>query len=208
MNDVFVASTWKRLFAIMLDQIFLVVCYLPFGTLFYRAWFTQGDVEISLFQLGMLFLVPALYEAVSLMLLSATPGKWLLGLKVVPADDPTKELQYTQCVLRPLTSRLTFFFSWAIYALAFFRYDRTHLSDWVAETRVVQFTPRPQRPTIRWVVGSLLILSYAYEGLLFSSNIINEINWKNGKADLRALVAISSMEDVSVDVGEDMMEDE
>ncbi|WP_413574638.1 RDD family protein [Bdellovibrio sp. HCB290] len=207
MNDIYVASTWKRLIAQLLDQVFLLACYLPFGALFYRVWFTQEDVEISVFHLFVLFMVPALYEAVSLMLLSATPGKWLLGLKVVPADDPSKELLYTQCVLRPLTSRLTFFFSWAIYALAFFRYDRTHLSDWVAETRVVQFTPRPQRPTVRWVVGTLLILSYAYEGLLFSSNVINEINWKTGNADLRALVSASSMDDVSVDLGDDVEEE-
>ncbi|WP_413584261.1 RDD family protein [Bdellovibrio sp. HCB274] len=207
MNDIYVASTWKRLFAQLIDQVFLLACYLPFGVLFYRVWFTDGEVEISLFQLIMLFLVPALYETVSLMLISATPGKWLLGLKVVPADDPSKELLYTQCVLRPLTSRLTFFFSWAIYALAFFRYDRTHLSDWVAETRVVQFSPRPNRPTIRRVVGTLLILSYAYEGMLFSSRVINEINWNTGKADLRALVQISDMEDVSMDLGEELGEE-
>jgi uncharacterized RDD family membrane protein YckC len=200
MIDIYVPSTWKRLLANSIDQLFLVVCYAPFFKSFYNLMFTEGEVELSLFQLLMIFLIPALYEAVSLMLISATPGKWLVGLKVVPADDPQKELDYTQCILRPLTSRLSFFFSWAIYALAFFRYDRTHLADWMAETRVIQFTPRSARTRIRWIVGIFFVLSYGYEGMVSASSVLNSINWQTGKADLREIMASSGMDDMQFDL--------
>ncbi|WP_413557190.1 RDD family protein [Bdellovibrio sp. HCB209] len=200
MNEFYVASTWKRFIAQGIDQIFLLVCYVPFATLFYQVYTSDTDIYVSLFQLFMLFMVPALYEAVSLMVAQATPGKWLLGLKVVPNHDPTQPLEYSQCILRPLTSRLTFFFSWAIYALAFFRYDRTHLSDWVAETRVVQFKPRPTRPKIRWIIGTFFVLSYAYEGMAYASSVLNQINWQEGKVELRALITLGSMEDMQFDM--------
>ena len=200
MNEVYVPSTIRRFFALSIDQIFLVICYLPFAKSFYNVLFTQGDVEISLFQLSMIMLIPLLYEAVSLMLLSATPGKSLLGLKVVPAHNPNEELDYTQCILRPLTSRLTFFFSWGIYALALFRYDRTHLSDWVAETRVVQFKPRDKRTRVRWIIGTFLVLSYTWAGLANASQVINAINWQTGKADLRAIVGSDEMNTFQFDL--------
>ncbi|WP_255489937.1 RDD family protein [Bdellovibrio sp. KM01] len=197
--DIYVPSTWKRLLAVTIDQVFLAICYSPFYKAFYTVWFTDADVQFNLFQLLMLFLTPALYEAASLMLISATPGKWIMGLKVVPAHSPHEELDYTQCLLRPLTSRLSFFFSWAIFALAFFRYDRTHLSDWVAETRVVQFQPRSTRAGIRWVLGFFLVLSYSYEGLHYAAGILNEINWQEGKADLRDLLVVGGMDDMQLD---------
>ncbi len=194
MTDIYVPSTWRRLLAVLIDQIFISICYLPFYRALYNVWFTEADVELNLFQLLMLFLIPALYETVSLMLIAATPGKWIMGLKVVPAHNPQEELDYAQCVLRPLTSRLSFFFSWAIFALAFFRYDRTHLSDWVAETRVVQFKPRNARAGIRWVLGLFLVVSYSYEGLIYACNVLNEINWQTGKGDLRALLTAGGMD--------------
>lgn len=200
--EIYVPSTWKRLLANAIDQFFLVICYAPFFRSMYNLIFTEGEVELTLFQLLMIFLIPALYEAVSLMLISATPGKWLVGLKVVPANDPQKDLDYTQCILRPLTSRLSFFFSWAIYAVAFFRYDRTHVADWVAETRVIQFTPRGARPRIRWIIGTFFVLSYAYEGLSSASSVLNSINWQTGKADLREIMSSNgmSMDDMQFDL--------
>jgi uncharacterized RDD family membrane protein YckC len=142
-----------------------------------------------------LFFVPALYEFVFLTLMQATPGKWFLGLKVVPFADPMGRLDWQQCVLRPLMGRLSFFFSWAIYALAFFRYDRTHAVDWVAETRVIQFTPRLTRAKLRPVLGSLLIILYVYEGLLSAKGVLQKVDWENGQVELRSLMDFESLED-------------
>lgn len=199
MEDVYVPSTWKRLFAAGIDQIFIFLFYIPFAKTFFDLFFTDEDVYISLAKLLVMFLVPALYEFLFLMIMQATPGKWILGLKVVPANNAFEELTPGQCILRPLTGRLNFFFAWGIYALAFFRYDRTHLADWVAETRVIQFNPRPTRTKIRWVLGTILLLSYVYEGLAYSTEVLQQIDWKNKQVELRSLLNVDEMMDLQYD---------
>lgn len=203
MEEIYVPSTWKRLLALGLDQIFILLFYIPFAKTFFQIFFTDDDVYISLAKLFVLFLVPAVYEFIFLVVLQATPGKWLVGLKVVPVHNAYAELHIYQCLLRPLVSRLSFFFSWAIYALAFFKYDRTHLADWVAETRVIQFTTRAQRPKIRWFLGLILILSNAYEGVISSSSVLNQIDWANKRVELRSLLNTSDLVDIQFDEDED-----
>lgn len=195
-NDVYVPSTWRRLAAQGVDSLLRLFFYLPFARMFFLLIFTDDDVRISLVQLLIIFLVPAVYEFIFLVLFQATPGKWLMGLKVVPFAQPTEKLQWGQCVLRPLVERLTFFFSWALYATAFFRYDRTHLADWVAETRVVQFTPRVTRSRIRWFLGTLFVIFYAYDGLTSSRNLMQIIDWENHEVDLRALLDSDGMMEI------------
>ncbi|MNL00715.1 RDD family protein [compost metagenome] len=143
-------------------------------------------------QMGVLLLVPAIYEFIFLALMQATPGKWMMGLKVVPCNDPNAKLEFGHCLLRPLTGRLSLLLSWAIYAVAFFRYDRTHLCDWVAETRVIQFKPRAARTRLRWVLGTLFVISHGYEGLRSASHTLQQINWSEGKVDLRSLIPTRS----------------
>jgi uncharacterized RDD family membrane protein YckC len=192
MEEVYVPSTWRRLWAHLLDTAFSTVMYLPFFGIFYKLIFTNDEVHASLMQVGIMFLIPAVYEFIFLALMQATPGKWLMGLKVVPNHNPDLKLELGQCLLRPLTARLSVIFSLAIYALAFFRYDRTHLCDWVAETRVVQFKPRPSLPRIRWALGVLFILSHSYEGLGSASKILQQVDWNQGRIDLRAVMQNTS----------------
>ncbi|MFS4459755.1 RDD family protein [Bdellovibrio sp. HCB2-146] len=201
MDQIYVPSTWRRLGANFIDQVLSLLMYLPFGGVFFKLFFTEEDVFISIFQLIILFFIPVIYDFIFLVLMQATPGKWMLGLKVVPRENPVQPLEVAQCLLRPLTGRLSFFFGWAIYALAFFRYDRTHLCDWVAETRVVQFQPRPERTRLRWFLGLLFVISYAYEGLVSSSHMLQQVQWANNQVNLRALVPESAM-DVDFDEGE------
>lgn len=196
MDNVYVPSTWRRLVAHGVDQLIRVFCYIPFAKPFFLMVFTDEDVKISLLQLFVLFMVPAIYELVFLILFQATPGKWLLGLKVVPFTNPSEKLDLQQCILRPLMGRLSFFFSWAIYALAFFRYDRTHIMDWVAETRVVQFSPRATRAKLRPILGVLLILLYVYEGLSSARGILQVVDWENGQVELRSLLDFESLDEV------------
>lgn len=195
MENVYIPSTWRRLVAKGLDSVIRSIFYLPFVKSFFLLLFTDEDVRISLGSLLVMFIVPAIYEFVFLALMQATPGKWLMGLKVVPFNDASAHLDWRQCLLRPLMERLSFFFSLAIYALAFFRYDRTHLADWVAETRVVQFTPRPVRTKIRWFLGSIFVLLNVVEGLQSSARILDIIDWEKGQVELRLLMDVSSMED-------------
>lgn len=199
MDEVYVPSTWKRLAAVVIDQLVILPFYLPFAKKFFTVFFTDDDIYLGLIQLFVLFMVPALYEFVFLVVMQATPGKWLLGLQVVPQDNPYQELHWTQCVMRPLVGRLSFFFAWGIYALAFFRYDRTHLGDWMAETRVIQFVPRVRRAKLRWVLGTIFVLMYAYEGLTYSAAVLSQIDWGNRQVDLRALTDIAGFEEIQFD---------
>jgi uncharacterized RDD family membrane protein YckC len=204
MEEIYVPSTWRRLGAFLIDQFFSAFMYLPFFGFFSKLIFTDNDVYLSLTQFGIMMLIPAVYEFVFLALMQATPGKWFLGLKVVPRHNPETKLEFGQCLLRPLVGRLSLLFSWAIYALAFFRYDRTHLCDWVAETRVVQFKPRAKRTRVRWVLGVLLILSHGWEGVKTASNTLQQINWVDGQVDLRALIPnTSNTSDFGFDEGDD-----
>ncbi|UOF02148.1 RDD family protein [Bdellovibrio reynosensis] len=196
MDKVFVPSTWKRLIAHFIDQMIRVIFYLPFIKVFYLLIFTDDEVHISFLQLGLFLLIPAIYEMVFLMMMQATPGKWLLGLKVVPFNNPYEKLDWQQCVLRPLVQRLSLFFSLAIYALAFFRYDRTHLADWVAETRVVQFNPRINRPRIRWFVGTLFLLFYIYEGIISAQGFLKTVDFKTKTLNVRALVDTEALDEL------------
>lgn len=188
MEEIYVPSTWRRLGAFLIDQVVSVVMYLPFWGAFSKLILTDNDVSLTVIQMGIMLLIPAIYEFIFLALMQATPGKWMMGLKVVPCGDPNSKLEFGHCLLRPLTGRLSLLLSWAIYAVAFFRYDRTHLCDWVAETRVIQFKPRAARARVRWVLGVLLILSHGYEGLSSASHTLQQINWNEGKVDLRALI--------------------
>lgn len=194
MDNVYIPSTWRRLIAKGIDSVIRSVFYLPFAKSFFLLLFTDDDVRISLASLFVMFIIPVIYELVFLLFMQATPGKWLMGLKVVPFGDPLALLDWRQCILRPLTERLSFFFSLAIYALAFFRYDRTHLADWVAETRVVQFSPRPLRTKIRWFLGSLLVIANITEGLQSSSRILNVIDWEEKQVELRLLMDENSVD--------------
>lgn len=199
MDKVFVPSTWRRLMAYGIDQGLQLLLYVPFAKSFFLLMFTDEKVQISLIELFILFLIPALYEWVFLTLMQATPGKWMMGLKVVPFSSPLDNLSWQQCFLRPLTGRLSFFFSWAVFALAFFRYDRTHLGDWIAETRVVQSVPRLRRASLRPILGTLFLLFYTYEGLAAARSVMQIIDWQSGQADLRALADFESLNDVMKD---------
>lgn len=194
MDNVFIPSTWRRLAAHFIDQVLRLFFYLPFAKPFFLLLFSDHEVPLSLAQLIGLFLVPTIYEVLFLVLMQATPGKWIMGLKVVPAHNPFEYLSWQQCVLRPITQLLTFFFSWAIYAMAFFRYDRTHLADWIAETRVVQSTPRFTRASVRPFLGILFVLMNGFEGLSSARSVLDSIRWEEGMVDLRSLVDVEDFE--------------
>ena len=200
MDYYFVASTWRRLFARGIDQVIRGLFYLPFGSLFFKLFMTSQEVRVSIVELFVLFMVPAIYEFVFLVLFQATPGKWLLGLKVAPFSSSESKLDLGQCFLRSLVGQFTFFFSWAIFAVAFFRYDRTHLADWIAGTRVVQSRPRLTQAKVRPILGLLFVILYSWEGLVSASSMIQKIDWSHGQADLRTLIEIESLDQILEEV--------
>ncbi|MGZ3772195.1 MAG: RDD family protein [Pseudobdellovibrionaceae bacterium] len=199
MDNVYIPSTWRRLFAKGLDFLFRSIFYFPFIKYFFLLFFTEEEVTISLASLLVMFLMPAVYEFVFLLFMQATPGKWLFGLKVVPLRNSAGSLDWRQCVLRPLTERLTIFFSLSIYAFAFFRYDRTHIADWVAETRVVQVIPRLKRTKIRWFLGTLFVAVNLVEGVSSAAKMLSAVDWNKGQVELRSLLNVGFDEDDLID---------
>lgn len=190
--EFYIPSTWRRLTARGTDQLIQLLCYIPFLKTAVLLFFTEGEVSVSLWQVGLFLLIPVIYEFSFLYLMQATPGKWCFGLKVVPCSDPYKALDWRQALLRPLADRFVLFFSWAVYALAFFRYDRTHLADWVAETRVVQDHPRESRTHRRWVLGSLFFVFFFFDGLTNARILLNGVDLENNRLDLRAVFEAQS----------------
>lgn len=201
-NAVYIPSTWRRLCAHGIDSILRAVMYVPFAKSFFLLMFTEEKVVLPLEGFLFLLLLPAIYEFLFLYTMQATPGKWLLGLKVVPQNHPQSELHWTQCVLRSVVERGTLFVSWALYATAFFKYDRTHVADWVAETRVVQFSPRQNRTRIRWVLGLIFIVLYSYDGLRNAQNVLRMVDWQERQLDLRVLLDGEAFSDIMIEFEE------
>lgn len=184
MASIHLPSTWNRLWAYSIDKTIMSLFLLPVVLAKVRLFLSGAPVFISLWTLVYIMLVPMIYEFLFLLFFQRTPGKWLFGLTVVPRFHADEPLHWTRCLLRALTSRLSIFFAIAPFALAFFKYDRTHLSDWVAETRVVQNKTRSERPRIRWVVGFLLITMYAWQGIGRAAVLVKHIDWAEKRVDV------------------------
>ena len=200
MNEIYVPDTFKRLAARLIDQVLCLIFYIPVMRAVYLLLFPDEEVTMSLGLLIILGLIPALYEGLWLWLMQQTPGKWFLGLKVVDAYNPQKDLSWQQCFLRALVGRFDLLFSIAIYATAFLRYDRTHVADWFAETRVVQFYQRPKKAKIRWFLGPVFILFYGAQGVGQAVQFLKGMKLENGQVSLHSVyknmsVPLEEMED-------------
>ncbi|MFZ4403503.1 MAG: RDD family protein [Pseudobdellovibrionaceae bacterium] len=169
-------STWKRIFAFGIDQLlqFLIfaAAWLSFTVVSFdiESWSIPGWSYFVLYVLW-----PFCYDVLFLSLLKATPGQWMFNLQVVPSHRDDLHLSFAQIFLRALAARTTVFFSWAPYVTAFFRYDRTHVIDWLAETRVVQDHARSQKPKLRIFLGLFLVWIFLSEGLEQSPDFIRQI---------------------------------
>ena len=163
----YTASTLRRLFAYMIDSSILGVLTTFPLFLDFRHWFFGADMHLSWARILALILIPFCYRLGFLMGMGATPGKWLLGLKVV--DHQTKgELRLDQAALRTLAEYLNFFFHFAPQIIALYRADRRQLGDLLAQTQVVQYFPRafPAKPRpILATIAILISLSTAGENL-------------------------------------------
>ncbi len=199
-NPSYLPSTWKRCFAFAFDQFVMILLYFPLWGFWYEMMTSDEEViyvPLSVYAFFLLF--PFFYEFIFLFLFQQTPGKWVFGLWVVSPSDPARPLTWVQAFLRALVGRFSLFFSWAPYALVFFTYDRRHLVDWVAETRVLQDTPRARPPKIRWIVGIILVLFYVSEGFEHAMYTWDSIDWDSGRVDLQEAFGENAFDWVNLD---------
>ena len=172
----FVPSTWKRVFAWWLDQVFIWMVLAPILMMFPQT--EDGWIQLSLPWAIMLFLYPVLFETLALYFLNTTPGKWIFNLRVVAASPAATEHWGVHVLIRSLISYFGIFF-WAIIATAFFRYDRTHLADWIAETRVVG-SHAGRSPKLRPVFGMSLLILGLVQGWASMTVQISNVEYEDG----------------------------
>lgn len=140
-----VPSNVRRFLAYLVDSMFRGILWAPVWVSFTIQGWQGNEVFLSWFLiLGCAFLSYS-YDVLSLFYFQRTVGKLMLGMKVVSRYSPTASLSFAQSTLRPLVDRLDFFFGHSLRAFSFLRLDRTHPSDWLAETRVVSFLGESQK---------------------------------------------------------------
>ncbi len=172
-------STWRRLVAHFVDRFYIGILQSPVWIKVGIDYMKHNELRLHWSHLAYAILVSFLYQVLSLYFFSTTLGKWQWSLKVISrhkngSDD---SIGMDQAILRTLVSNLSFFFGWSMYALAFFKYNRTHLADWAAETQVVSLKERASLPHVRWILAIGFIFLTLSESLKTASITLNSIKW-------------------------------
>lgn len=112
--------------------------------------------------------------------LGATIGKLIFGLRLVSQKNG-EELTWYQVGIRVLADHLSIFVGKGFFSLALLRFDRTHLSDWLAETRVVQKHELP-RPPERYLIWAVVACAYfSFTGFLSASHFLGHARIQDGQ---------------------------
>ncbi len=193
----FVANTWRRILAFFVDQMIIGIFFIPIWLQVATEWFQGQVIEVDWRLLLMCFLLQFLYRWIFLVFLGATVGKFLFGLRVVNNEDG-QTLGWLQSFIRVLTDHLSFFFGQAFHTLAIFRFDRRHLSDWLAGTQVRQRVPREQPPKPHFLIGSLFFLYFLFSGFYSAYRLIQATEW-----DQNVLIFHPADEAQDLDAGSD-----
>ena len=174
-----VPSLGRRIFAFFLDQMLAAVFFAPLWLVKIRAMMKDEDLVLPWRWLVGCVLIQFVYRWMFLYYVGGTPGKLLLGLRVVTYPE-CKELSPLQSFIRVLTDSLSVFLGYGPRALALIRFDQRQLSDVVAETWVRE--PRrsvgfqePEAPYRFW--GLVLSLCLSIAGLSRSYVFFKTTTW-------------------------------
>lgn len=171
-----VPSSMDRVGAKVIDEILIFILALP---ALIPIFSVEGAEWIPWGLVAYLLAVPLAYEALAYWIFSQTVGKWIFSLRVNDSRDPHRPVELSRFLLRVLISRLSVFVSWAPQATAFFRYDRTHLADWLAGTRVVSLRPRPKRAVLHPWWGIFLVIFFIETGLSSAAIFWSQLDWSS-----------------------------
>lgn len=169
----YVAATGRRVQAFFIDEFLRLLAFVPWWIAMGWQMPTMETVQLSWGWLSLCYGFHFSARVVCLRLVGATPGKFVMGLRLVGRDQ--EKLEWSQALLRTLTDDLSAVLGLATRVLAFIRFDRTHLSDWIAETRVVQLKPRASIVHRRWAVAVFLFVFLAFQGLESSVHWLNSL---------------------------------
>ncbi len=174
------AQTWRRVLAFWMDSIVAALCFLPVWIQIFSSYLELGVLSVSLSWVLIGLLLQLFYKWLFLYFLGGTLGKLMMGLRVVPKDQLEGSLGLFQSFLRVLTDSLSFFFGQALRSLALIRFDRTHVSDWVAETRVVQYAPRKRPPTRHWILVLIVFIFSFLSQFQTAYQLVQRSTFENG----------------------------
>lgn len=172
-------STWRRLVARLLDDGYVFILQLPVIIIFVTNVFRTNEFKIHWAHAVYFVLVRILYESLSLAFFSTTLGKRQLGLQVINQNkmaDKSK-ISLEQAILRSLVSQLSHIFGWSLFVTALYKYNRTHIADWVADTQVVSFIPRTKRPQVRWVFATGFIFLFLTGSIKGAVVAVQSLTW-------------------------------
>ncbi len=173
-------STWRRLLAHFTDKALIMCLQAPVWISIAMYYIRNEQLRVHWAHLAYMVLVSLLYETVCLAVFSATIGKWQWGLRVISRESgSSKRLAFDQALVRTLVTRFSFFFGWSVFAVAFFRSNRTHFADWVANTQVVGVKERKQRPKVRWILALGFIFLSLNESIRTAAITINSTQWRD-----------------------------
>lgn len=174
-------STWRRLAAHFADKLYIFILQSPVLFFIATSFFKTDQLRIHWAHFVYLVAASFLYEFLSLWFFSTTLGKSQWGLLVISRESKNGDRSLTgeQAFMRVLVSKLNFFFGWVIFALALFKYNRTHMADWVAGTQVVGLAERSSPTKIRWLIGSVFIFFHFQESIKSASMTLNSFSWEN-----------------------------
>lgn len=172
-----VGGTRERLSAKLLDQLVVLALLWPaFGA---SLWLVEGQSRLWLSWPYLLYFVgvPLAYESLSNWFFGRTVGKWVFGLRLASYHGPERELGFGACLVRALAERLSFYFSWAVYAPGWLRRDRRHLADWIAGTQVVFENGRALESGRRPILALLGLLFFSALGWETASRVLSLLQW-------------------------------
>ena len=172
----FIPSTWKRVLAWCLDQVFIWMMIAPILIMFPQT--EDGWIGISLPWALVLLVAPVFFEMAGLYYFNATPGKWICHLKILPASKASEQHWAVHTLIRAVLGFCGMFL-WVIFVTGLFRYDRRHLADLIAETRVVGFSARPL-PQVRPVLGLIVVLLGLIQGGASLAAQISNVDYEDG----------------------------
>jgi uncharacterized RDD family membrane protein YckC len=188
-------STWRRLGALTMDGLLAqLVFYLTNANADRDPYQDVTYPWLSVTFYGLSVLAWISYTGILLAVFGGTPGKLLLGLRVVGHEKSNHiKLSWPKAWLRAIlstSSSILFFMIPVSAAVMLFRKDRRQLADLIAGTQVTQKAKRAKEPKPRWIVGSLLIIlalfglnagfklirliSITNEGVLFRMSELNK----------------------------------
>ncbi len=186
-------SISRRFLARFLDQIFLVVVWIPLAFKSFAELFAGGSwsgriawIAVDLKWLVFALVCQFLYRILFLKMYGATPGKLILGLRLISSAAQTKELTWLQTLIRVFADGLSFFFGLGLFSLALCRYDRCHVSDWLAETRVVRLSSESERlglgaPSRHIFGGLLFFFIFSTSGFLSVAQLLKKSHFGDGQ---------------------------